>query len=195
MSIGLEFLQLLILFFVIFDPLLSMTVYVAATRKLEPLYKKKVAIYAILVAGSLSLLFLLFGNSLLTLFNTNLHDFRIAGGIVLGLLGIKMTLGQGEKETEKAESNSAMGIASIIGTPLLTGPAAITAIIVSSADYGKITTGLALAIILALTLIIFLLSEKLTRVLGKTGIHIMSTILGLITLSWGVMFIKAGLGI
>jgi len=190
----LEFVQLLVLFFVIFDPLLSMAVLIAATKKLEPLYKQKVAIYAVVVAGCLSLLFLLFGNSLLTIFNTNLHDFKVAGGIVLGLLGIKMVLGHGVIETEKAESNSAMGIASIIGTPLLTGPAAITAIIVSSADYGKVLTGAAVLVILVLTLVIFLLSEKITKVLGKTGIHIISTILGLITLSWGIMFIRAGLG-
>ncbi len=190
----LEFVQLLVLFFVIFDPPLSMAVFIGATNKMKNPQRMKIALYAILVALGISILFLLFGEKLLTIFNTNLHDFKVAGGIILALLGIKMAWGHGVLETEKAKDNSAMAVASIIGTPLLTGPAAITAIIVSSVDYGKVITGISVLVILTLTLIIFLLSNKINKYLGSAGIHILSTIFGLITLSWGVMFIRAGLG-
>jgi multiple antibiotic resistance protein len=129
------------------------------------------------------------------LFDTNINDFKVASGVILGILGIKMVLGESIPNAESIKNNSSRAIASIIGTPLLTGPAAITAIIVSEHDYGILVTGTAIFIVLFLTIILFLLSSKIYKVIGVTTIQVISTILGLITISWGVKFIKTGLGL
>lgn len=189
------FITLFILFFVIFDPLASMAVFLAATKSFDPDKQKKVAIYAVAVAAGLSLLVLLFGDKLLQVFNTNINDFKVAGGIILGILGVKMALGHSVAETEKAEADSSLAIASLIGTPLLTGPAAITAIIVATEESGMLLTGSAVFSVLLLSFGFLYFANKITNIIGKTGIHVLSTILGLITLSWGIMFIRAGLGI
>ena len=188
-------LQLVILFLVIFDPLASAIVFLAATKNIKDAEKGKIATLAILVACVVSFTVLIFGQQILILFNTDINDFRIAGGIILVILGVKMGLGQSITDTEKFNNGSARAIASIIATPLLTGPAAITAIIINSFDYGLIETGLAVAIVLALTGIIFYTAAKIAKRIGMTTIQVTSTILGLITLAWGVTFIRAGLGI
>lgn len=188
-------LQLIILFFVIFDPLLSFVVFFGATADMTPQEKRKTAVLAVSVALGISLLCLIFGAGLLKLFNTNINDFKIAGGIILGILGIQMSLGQAGSERVMGTKKSAKAIASLIATPLLTGPASITAIIISVHDYGRLLTAIAILIVLLITLTIFLQAPRITRFTGETALQVVSTLMGLITLSWGIMFIKEGLGV
>ncbi|MGV8169240.1 MAG: MarC family protein [Candidatus Nanoarchaeia archaeon] len=188
-------LKIVVLFFVIFDPLLSAVVFVSATKNMTSKDKVKVAIYATGVAMLVSAVFLLFGEAFLSLFSTNMMDIKVAGGILLGLLGIKMALGyETENEETKSGKSSKMGIASLIGTPLLTGPAAITTIIITAYDYGKAVTGLGVFIVLASAGVLFLILSRISNKVNKTPLQVMSTILGLITLAWGINFVRTGLG-
>ncbi|MFC1786618.1 MarC family protein [Halobacteriota archaeon] len=186
---------LIILFFVIYDPLLSIPFFLNATKNMDKEERFKTATLAILVASIISIAVLFSGIRLLNLFNTNLDDFKVAGGIILGLLGVKMVLGIPITEISKGDNKSISGVAVIIGTPLLSGPAAITTIIISVSDYGLLTTGIAVTLVLALTGILLYSAAKLLRFLGETTIQVSTTMMGLITLSWGVMFVRGGLGI
>ncbi len=186
-------LQLIVLFLVIIDPLASFTVFLVATSSMTPAKRRKIALLAMTVAIALSAAVLILGDNLLKLFSTDIDEFRIAGGIILGILGVKMTLGLPLASVDKAKGNSATAIASIIGTPFITGPATITAIIITSNDYGRMMTGLAAAIVLAFTGIIFLLAHRIKKMIGMTTVQVLSTILGLITVAWGVSFIKVGI--
>jgi len=187
--------SLIILFFVIYDPLISIPFFLNATKNMNEEERFKTATLAILVAIIISIAVLFSGIRLLNLFNTNLDDFKVAGGIILGLLGVKMVLGIPITEIEKGDNKSISGVAVIIGTPLLSGPAAITTIIISVSDYGLLTTGIAVTLVLALTGILLYSAAKLLRFLGETTIQVSTTMMGLITLSWGVMFVRGGLGI
>lgn len=186
-------LQLVVLFTVIFDPPMSFAVFSIATSTLDKKERNRIAWLSILVAAFLSYAVLVLGEGLLEVFSTNMQDFRVAGGIILGFLGVKMALGYPIAKVDP--NNSSKAIAAVIGTPLLTGPAAITAIILNSTDYGKLVVGLAVLIVLAVTALMFLQADKVNKILGTTAIQIISTILGLITIAWGVKFIRAGLGI
>lgn len=187
-------LQLTILFLVIFDPLASFAVFYVTTAHLTKSERNKIALLAVLVAATISYAVLFFGQDLLHVFNTTIEDFRVASGVILGILGIKMALGQSLSNLDAIKDNSAFGIAAIIGTPLLTGPAAITSIIVNVNDYGIVATGTAITIVLSLTAIFFYQSFRIHRLIGTTPIQVISTFLGLITVAWGVKFIREGLG-
>lgn len=189
------FYQLVVLFFVIFDPLASFVIFTVATHKMQSRERKITALIAVFVATFISFLVLALGQALLDLFNTKVHEFQVAGGIILGILGVKMVLGYSLMDVEKLKDNSGWAIASIIGTPLLTGPAAITSIILSVHDYGRLITGLAIGTVLLGTAILFYNAERISKVLGKILIQVISTILGLITLSWGVKYILQGAGL
>jgi len=187
------FIQVVILFFVIFDPPASLAVFIAATRSMKSAEKRRTATYAILVAAGVSLVVLLLGERLLEFFTTTIDEFRIAGGIILGILGIKMAMGYPLRAIDTMKKNSAFAIAAIIGTPMLTGPAAITAIMLSINDYGRIITFLAVAFVLIICGILFYFSDRLSKIFGNMAIQILTTVLGLITLSWGVKFVTVGL--
>ncbi len=189
-----EVLKLIILFFVIFDPPVSLGVYVKATQGMKQHDARRIAILAMGLAAGLSLLFLAFGLAVLDVFSTSIEDFRVAGGIVLAVLGLNMVLGRSASDIEKTSRSTAAGIAAIIATPLLTGPAAITAIVVSVHDFGQFITGIAVLAVLAATALLFYHAHRIFRFLGSTTIQVISTLLGLVTLSWGVDFIRRGLG-
>ena len=188
-------LQLIILFFVIFDPLASLVVFIVSTARMGDFEKRKVATLAVTVAGGISFLVLILGNFLLKVFDTSIPDLRVAGGIILGLLGLKMVWGQSLADTEGMKADSSLAIASVIGTPLLTGPATITTIMIAMNDFGRFQTGIAVFIVLVATALIFYNAIKIEKAVGKTSIRIISTILGLITVAWGVKYIRIGLGI
>jgi multiple antibiotic resistance protein len=188
-------LQLIILFFVIIDPFASFVIFLTATEKMNNSERNRAAVLAVLIALLISFIVLIFGQNILNLLDTSIENFKVAGGIILSLLGIKMALGYSLTDSHLNKKESVNAIACLIATPLLTGPATITAIIISSEEYGMISTGIALLIVFLISAIILLLSSKLKKITGPTTIQILSTILGLVTLAWGVTFIRAGLGI
>lgn len=190
-----DILKLIILFFVIFDPFASFSVFTAATANLTFRQRRRTALLAVLVASLISYSVLFFGESVLRLFGAEIHDFKIAAGIILCILGIKMSLGESFSKDEGIEESSSQAIAALIGTPLLTGPAAITTIIIVVQDYGLAAPALAVTLVLLFTTALFLASALLARFINTTLIRVLSTILGLITISWGIKFIRAGISL
>ena len=186
-------LELFILFLVIFDPLASFAVFLAATRELPPARRRAIALEAVGLAAGISLAVLIFGEHLLILFQVTLDDFRVASGLLLAILGLKMTLGESLTPVERGNQPE-RAIAAIIATPLLTGPAAITAIIVCLHDYGRAATGTAVALVMGLTALLFIIGGHLQRFLPQVVVQVLSTFLGLVTIAWGVRFVRTGLG-
>ena len=184
------YVQLIILFLVIFDPLASLSVFVSSTNKKSNNDQHRIAIISVIVAGVISFVVLLLGSTLLTLFDTTIQDFKIAGGIILILLGINMVMGKSIVEESVMKESSAPAIAAIIGSPILAGPASITTIIISAHEYGQIPTGISILIVLFITGLIFWFGAEIHRKLGETFEKVMSAILGLVTISWGVRFIR-----
>jgi multiple antibiotic resistance protein len=187
--------QLTILFLVIFDPMVSMVVFTAATKSMGEKDRRATALIAVGVATLISYLVLLLGNTLLDLFGITIGHFKVAGGVILFILGIEMALGYPLTSPEATKESSTAAIASIIATPLLTGPAAMTAIIVSSKDYGFANTAASVGIVLLLSLLLLLLAARIHRSIGRMPVQVLSTVLGLITIAWGVKFVLGGLGV
>ena len=174
------YIQLIILFLVIFDPLASLSVFVSSTNKKTIHDQHRIAVISVIVAGFISLLVLLLGNTILTLFDTTIEDFKIAGGIILVLLGINMVMGKSIVEETTMKESSAPAIAAIIGSPILAGPASITTIIISIHEYGRLATGISIIMVLIITGIIFWFGPEIHKRLGETFEKVMSAILGLV---------------
>jgi multiple antibiotic resistance protein len=190
--------SLIILFAVIIDPPLSFAFFITSTKYMTKKEKIRVASYAMILAFCISFIFLLGGEFILKIFSISLNELRIAGGIILGILGTKMALGLTVTKNidEYENKHQQSGIASIIATPLISGPACITTILVSSIDYGKLITGIALSfVLLATALLLFISIFIKNQTFGETGIKVTTTIMGMITLAWGVSFILTGLGL
>ena len=79
--------------FIILDPILSVPIFAGMVKGKEPKEIHKQAFIAVAVAGGLMYLFLFFNTMIFDILGLNMPSFQIAGGILLFILGMQMTLG------------------------------------------------------------------------------------------------------
>ncbi|VVB71412.1 MarC family integral membrane protein [uncultured archaeon] len=185
------FLETFIQFFVIMDPFVSIPAFLSVTKKFTNLDKIAAANKAIIVAAIPILLFAFAGTFIFGWFGITISDFKIAGGIILVLLGIELVLNLdfGDKDS-KDPSASAI----IIGVPLITGPGVITITILSVASYGILVTLFAGFLSLFLTYVLLRQAAWLQNTLGKDTLDILSRVMGLLLTAVAISFITSGIG-
>ena len=155
---------------------------------------RHIALKSSAIAVIILLLFVLAGNVILTnFFHIQIYAFKIAGGIVLFFRGYE-ALTKGLffefKDGQDLEDMSAVPLAS----PLIAGPATITASVSFPAKYGLLSTCLSILIAVAINLFIMLSSKYINRFLEKH--HIMSALIritGLIVATIGVQMALDGI--
>ncbi len=185
------FLASFITVFVIMDPFASIPYFLALTKQLSKEEAVKAANKAIMIAGAIAVIFLFAGPSLLDYLSVTIGDFRVAGGIILGILGIEMVLGFPlNAPNEEHNWNS---VAVLIATPLLTGPGLLSSLIVLSHDYGYAAPLAATMTALAVSWILLRNSELVRERIGRRPIEIMAKIFGLLLLTIAVNYVRVGL--
>lgn len=180
-------------------------VFAALTAKAAPTQRRRYALRATLVAGAILLFFALFGRLLLESLDITLAALRTAGGLLLFLIAVDLVFARDSgavsatvEETAEAETRQDVSVFPI-ATPLIAGPGTIGATIVLIAeaqpDLLAATTVLAmLALVLAITYVLMRAAEAVQRVLGVTGVHVISRIMGLLLAALAVQFVFDGIG-
>ena len=154
---------------------------------------RRIILRSSVVALVILLSFIFLGNFLLTtLFHIQIHSFKIAGGVVLMLRGFE-ALNKGLffeiKYNQKLEDLSIVPLAS----PMIAGPATITAAVSFPAKYGMIITAAAVTIAVAVNLIIMLITPLISGTLARHNIMgALIRITGLIVATLGVQMALDG---
>ena len=191
-------------FFATIGPADLLVVYAALTQKNTPAERRSMALRGTLIAAVILLFFALFGEVLLRLFGITLPALRIAGGVLLLLISIDMVFARhsGGTGTTPEEENEAQGRQDIsvfpLATPLLAGPGAISAVILLTTDAGSFTLEwvvvvAALLAILALCYAAMLVAIPIQRLLGITGLAVVSRVVGVLLASLAVQFLIDGI--
>jgi multiple antibiotic resistance protein len=179
-------------------------IFASLTGRLTERERVRTALAGTGIAAGILLAFALFGEGMLDLFGISLPALRIAGGILLLLIAIDMVFGRasGATSTTPDEAAEAMTSTDIsvfpLATPLIAGPGAMGAVILLMAETGgdplagAVVVGAALAI-LALCLAAMLLAAQLQRLLGRTGVHVVGRVFGVILAALSVQFMLDGL--
>jgi multiple antibiotic resistance protein len=153
-----------------------------------------VSLEASAVALGILLVFIILGNVLFTrVFHVDIYSFQILGGIVLFSLGYRALTKGVFYETQESHNLSEHALMPL-ASPLIAGPATITAVIALSAQNGALTTSLATTFAIALNFVVMLLSiflYKLLRHYNLVGALIRVT--GLIVSMISVQMILEGL--
>ncbi len=182
-------LKSLITLFIIVDPFASAAFFIGFAKNSSKEERNKAIWTAISVAGALMLIFLFSGLSLLNIMNISFDGFKIAGGLILLVLGattvLGIDIGGGHRENMKSA-------AILIATPLLSGPGTLATLIVLSKDYGYLIPAVASIIILALSYIILRFSFSIHKVVGTEVIDVLSKVLGLLLSALAVDYIYSG---
>lgn len=194
-----EILKALVAIVVLINPLEGIPLFLARTSGMNDAARLAVARKASLTVLFLLIAALLGGKAMLYLFGISITTFTIAGGIIIFLIALKMVL-------EAPESDDASGEGDIaivpLGTPLLAGPGPISSVIVFSgkgigsfASFWASDSVLLAIIVLAafVTYTSLRMAMSVGRLLGPTGINVMTRLAGILVAAIALQMILSGL--
>jgi multiple antibiotic resistance protein len=198
--------------FALIDPIGNVPVFAAATVGAEPRARRILALYIGAFAAVLMIVVYFSGLALLNFFGISLPAFRIAGGVILFLLGLDMVRNDYTAQfTDAAEMGKALDnrtyarqrferLVVPFAMPLLIGPGAISTVIIYASDaqplgWGTYFAGVGVIVAVSASLVLcFWLTPLISRVLGRIGMAIVVRIFGLILCAMAVQFIIGGVG-
>ena len=185
----------------IVNPLSAVPLYVTATSDLDD--KQRASTLRLAVAtGIIALVaFGLAGTYILRFFGITTYAFRIAGGIIFLGIGSDMLKARRSRdrtsrgEQEAAEQKAEVGIIPL-GIPTLAGPGSITTVITltAQADTRMELVGLygAIVAVMVLSWMVLAVAPFIVERVGRTGMNVMTRLMGLLIMVIGVQFIIEG---
>ncbi len=190
----------------IVNPLAIVPFFIHYTQNFSPAQRRstiQVSSFSAFVVIAVSALA---GLQILEFFGISLASFQVGGGMLLLTSALNMLNAQpaeakpSSHELQDGAEKAAMG-ASIavvpLTIPLLTGPATMSTVVIY-ADKAKtllqMSTLVGYGVVVALaTALCFSLAQPIARVLGKTGINVMTRLMGLILAALAVEVMSDGL--
>ena len=188
--------------FAIVSPLGSLPMFIAATRNWSEQDRAKTARTVAITVFTVLMVSAFLGEHILDFFGISIPSFQVGGGILLMMIAIAMMHGHQSDARQTKEEAHDMAEREVIAIvplsiPLLVGPGAISSMIISAQQHPTFTGHLLLlipAFIVALSAWLTLqLADSITRILGTTGINVITRLMGLILAALAVEFIARGL--
>lgn len=188
--------------FTIVNPLGAVGPFLAMTARDSAKKRTSTAKRACLLAGVVLFVCAAVGSFIFNFFGITLPALKIAGGFLLFIVGMDMINARESRarttDEEREEGALKEDVAIFpLGIPLLSGPGSMVSVFIlvekakEPMEYALIYVSIAVTMIISL---IFLLqASRLAKLLGATGINVMSRIMGLILAAIAVQFILNGL--
>ena len=189
-------------FFAIMNPVANTTVFLGLTDGEGPAIKRQIAFKSLFIAFVIVLVFCLFGRLLFELFGITLPAFRIAGGVLVGLVGFQMLHGAPSRvhhprEDADQDEAAALSVAvSPLAMPILAGPGTLATAMNFSATGNSVEIIITIAVFALLCLItyaFFLTGQRLVGFIGTGGINVVTRLMGLILAVIGTQMAIVGL--
>jgi multiple antibiotic resistance protein len=190
--------------FTIIDPIGMIPLTLGATATDTPERRNRIIDQAVIVAAGISLFMGAVGRAFLNYLGITLPAFMIAGGVFLFLIAIDMLFARptGAKRTDAEEREAAEvdnPAVFPLAVPMIAGPGTIATVLLlvnlAHGDRLELSiVALAYATALLVTWLCMRASALLLRVISKTGIHVITRLLGIILGALAVQFVLNGLG-
>ncbi len=185
---------------VIIDPLGLAPVFLGLTGERGPAERRRMARRAVTVAGGILLAFALGGAWLLGHLGISLDAFRVAGGLLLFRIAVDMVFAQHERETpeEEAEARARRDISVFpLAIPLIAGPGALASVMILAGEARGEPLALGVVLgttgaVLALAYVGLRLAEPVGRLLGQTGVNVVTRVLGVLLAALAVQYVADG---
>lgn len=193
-------LQAFLTLFVVIDPIGLAPIFITLVGQQTPQQQARIAYQAVSVAGAILVAFALGGRFLLQYLDISLEAFQIAGGILLFKIALDMVFAHSERETKEEEQEAQLREdVSIfpLAIPLIAGPGTLASIVILANhaevyQFGLVIILIIAAIVLAISYAVFRLSRYLSHALGKTGINVVTRVLGVLLSALAVQYIANG---
>ena len=188
--------------FAVINPLGITPIFVAMTEKYDSETRSKIARKGIITGSMILIIFTLLGSIIFQFYGITVEAFQIMGGLIFFWSGMRMLdakVGRSrttESEREEFKDTDEIAI-SPIGVPLITGPGAITGVVILS---GKAPTNfsvlvLLFSVIISMFIFYFILKagNYIGQKIGIAGMRVIERMMGLILMVIAVQFIINGI--
>lgn len=197
------FLSVMLLLALLINPPGQLPIFISLTQGTPESYKRRMAIKGCATAWCILMIFGFVGQSLLDALGISLPAFRVGGGLLLAVTGFRMVLEQRQRQNQqRAEAHQPVDLQDIsvfpIATLFLAGPGAITAVMLMMNEHGgsvisQLMIVAAITLLLGATLLMFLLSNKISDYLPEAIVSTLSRILGMLLIALSVQFVFDGI--
>lgn len=175
--------------FVAVNALGNLAIYSSLTEGMSLESRKKVVNNSLVVATAVAFLFMVFGKLVLLLMGVQIVDFRIGGGILLLVLSIHLLLPGEEK---RRHLTTDIGVFPL-GTPLITGPAVLTTILIITPLYGYYATTVSIILNMIFSWAVLYYADNFLQLFGKGGSRAIAKVSDMFLAAIAVMMIRAGI--
>ena len=188
--------------FAIIDPIGAVAIFISLTRGQTAREQKRTAAVTCLSMAAVLIASMLVGERILWFFGIGIPAFQIGGGIILLFVALDMLNARrpGMKGTsrEEAEAEERDTVAVVpLAVPILAGPGSITAVIIEShSAETPLLSALLLAVIVGISLftwLVFRLASPISAMLGRTGLNVVTRLMGLLLAAISIEIIAVGL--
>ncbi len=179
----------------VYNPLSAMPMFASLTAAQAVRERRQVAFMAVLTSVVVMLVFALAGASILRFFAITTEAFQITAGVIFFGIGSDMLQARRSRvKTTRREQDEAAGRENVaiipLGLPTLAGPGAMVTVITlvgQAANPVQIgTVYLAVTLVGAVALPCLLLAPAALNALGRTGLNVVTRIMGLLVMVVGV---------
>ena len=186
---GPTFILTFVALFIVLDILGNLPIVIAMTEDMTAPARYRVIHIAMATAAGVGLIFLFLGQFILDVLGISVGSFAIAGGIILLVLSIKYMTSGHMTNVIKEEMIAVVPI----GTPLVVGPATITTLLVLADEYPLYIVLLSFVLNLLLSWVVFLLSNRIIKIIGVGGLRAISRVFSLLLAAMAVSMMIHGL--
>jgi multiple antibiotic resistance protein len=186
--------------FVVMDPIGLGPLFLALAGNRPAADRRTLARRAVFIAGGVLLVFAVAGAALLGRLHVSLDAFRVAGGILLFRIAVDMVFAQVERETEEeeAEARSRPDISVFpLAIPLIAGPGALASVMILAGEGHVYPAGVALVLAMCAAVLAFVYlglraADQTARLLGQTGVNVVTRVLGILLSALAVQYVADG---
>ena len=191
-----QFFYAFMAFFAIMNPISNLPAYMALVADDSQKISRKIAFRSLLIAFVIVTVFIFSGDFIFKVFGITIVSFRIAGGILVAVIGYHMINGNHSPSykgmEQQAVNSDPMSIAiSPLAMPLFAGPGTITTAL-SLANGGlqnQLITIVAFAFLCVITYLLLRSAKQIAEFLGENLMKIITKLMGLLLLSIGIQMI------
>ncbi len=185
--------------FVVIDPFGTTPIFVAMTQGMDARTRRMTAYRTCAVAAGILIAFAAFGEAVLGFVGISIEAFKVAGGALLFLTALDMLFERRTKRREDRAEEEEHPDPSVfpLAIPLVAGPGSIATMILLAGQHpgilGIVEAIVVMLAVMAVVLAFFLSGGLIARILGKTGLNVLTRLLGMLLAALSVQFILDGL--
>ena len=182
------------LLFLVMDPLGNIPIFLSVLEDVAPERRTRVLIRELLLAFVVLVLFLFFGQYVLGFLQLSQHSIRIAGGIILFLIALKMVFPV-KRSAHTVEEIQGEPLLVPLAIPMVAGPSAMAIVMLMATNNPDRMMDWLLALFIAwlLSSLILVSASGLKRFLGQRGLIAMERLMGMLLIALAVQMLLEGI--